>query len=124
MWISPQEAGVEEQVQNLVLWLKLAVEACGALVIACGVLLVAWRCLRQSLAGQKRDYNRLRLTFARFLALALELQLAADILSTAVAPSWDQIGKLGAIAVLRTALNYFLAREIRETEAGGRPVRV
>ncbi|XLM20652.1 DUF1622 domain-containing protein, partial [Chromobacterium piscinae] len=61
-------------------------------------------------------YNQLRLAFARFLALALELQLAADILSTAVAPSWDQIGKLGAIAVLRTALNYFLAREMRETE--------
>ncbi|MEN2427497.1 DUF1622 domain-containing protein [Chromobacterium vaccinii] len=121
MWISPQQAGVEELVQNLALWLKLAVEACGALAIAAGVLLVAGRWLRQALAGQPSDYNRLRLTFARFLALALELQLAADILSTAVAPSWDQIGKLGAIAVLRTALNYFLAREIREAEAGSLP---
>ncbi|AXE30200.1 hypothetical protein DK842_09950 [Chromobacterium phragmitis] len=118
MWISPQQAGAEELVQNLVLWLKLAVEAGGALAIAAGVLLVAARAARQRLAGRGGDYNQLRLTFARFLALALELQLAADILSTAVAPSWDQIGKLGAIAVLRTALNYFLAREIRETEAG------
>jgi uncharacterized membrane protein len=32
-----------------------------------------------------------------------------------VAPSWDQIGKLGAIAVIRTTLNYFLLRELRET---------
>ncbi|QEL57495.1 DUF1622 domain-containing protein [Chromobacterium paludis] len=116
MWMSPQQAGVEEWVQNLALWLKLGVEACGALIIGAGVLLAAGRCLRQRLAGQRSDYNQLRLTFARFLALALELQLAADILSTAVAPSWDQIGKLGAIAVLRTALNYFLAREIREAE--------
>jgi hypothetical protein len=38
----------------------------------------------------------------------------ADILSTAVAPSWDQIGKLGAIAVIRTTLNFFLMRELRE----------
>jgi uncharacterized membrane protein len=45
--------------------------------------------------------------------LALEFQLGADILSTAIAPSWNQIGKLGAIAVVRTGLNYFLTREIQ-----------
>ena len=44
----------------------------------------------------------------------MEFQLGADILSTAIAPSWEQIGKLGAIAVIRTALNYFLSREMRE----------
>ncbi len=49
-----------------------------------------------------------------YLALALEFQLAADIISTAVAPSWQEIGKLGAIAVIRTALNYFLTREIEQ----------
>ena len=38
-------------------------------------------------------------------ALAFEFKLAADILSTAIAPSWDQIGKLGAIVVIRTGLN-------------------
>lgn len=60
------------------------------------------------------NYNRIRLTLARYLALALEFQLGADILSTAIAPSWDQIGKLGAIAIIRTALNFFLTREMRE----------
>jgi hypothetical protein len=45
---------------------------------------------------------------------ALELQLGADILSTAIAPSWDQIGKLGAVAIIRTALNFFLMREMHE----------
>ena len=53
----------------------------------------------------------------RYLALALEFQLGADILSTAIAPSWEQIGKLGAIAVIRTALNYFLMREMSEDRA-------
>ena len=43
-----------------------------------------------------------------------EFQLGADILSTAISPSWDQIGKLGAIAVIRTALNFFLSREMEE----------
>ena len=54
---------------------------------------------------------------AGYLALALELQLACDILSTAVAPTWERIGKLAAIAVIRTALNFFLSREMREAQA-------
>jgi uncharacterized membrane protein len=52
----------------------------------------------------------------RWLALALEFQLAADILKTAVAPTWDDIGKVAAIIALRTLLNFFLAREIDNAE--------
>jgi uncharacterized membrane protein len=42
----------------------------------------------------------------------LEFQVGADILSTAIAPSWEQIGKLAAIASIRTLLNYFLTKEL------------
>ena len=55
-----------------------------------------------------------RLTLGRFLALGLEFQLASDVLTTAVAPSFEEIGKLAAFATIRTALNYFLGREIAE----------
>lgn len=48
--------------------------------------------------------------------MALELTLAADIFRTAVAPSWDEIGKLAAIIVLRTVLNYFLQKEVEHVE--------
>lgn len=58
--------------------------------------------------------NEVRLTFARWLAVALELELGADILNTAVTPTWNDIGKLAAIATLRTALNYFLEKEIAQ----------
>lgn len=58
--------------------------------------------------------NEVRLTFARWLAVALEFELAADILNTAVTPTWNDIEKLAAIATLRTALNYFLEREIAQ----------
>lgn len=54
----------------------------------------------------------IRLTLGRSLTLALEFLLAADILRTAVAPSWQEIGQLGAIVVIRTALNFFLQREL------------
>jgi uncharacterized membrane protein len=58
----------------------------------------------------------LRVQFGSSVAVALELLLGADVLATAVAPSWDDIGKLAAIAVLRTALNYFLEKELKHTK--------
>ena len=56
--------------------------------------------------------DSVRLALGRSLALSLEFLLGADILRTAVEPSWDEIGRLAAIATIRTALNYFLQREI------------
>jgi uncharacterized membrane protein len=110
---TPQNGTVEASVINAVQWLRLAVETLGALVIALGMVTAAYQFAR-TLRRRGEDYNSIRLTLARYLALALEFQLGADILSTAIAPSWDQIGKLGAIAVIRTGLNYFLMREMRE----------
>jgi uncharacterized membrane protein len=52
------------------------------------------------------------LRFATALLLALEFTLAADLIRSAISPSWDAIGKLGAIAFIRIALNFFLARDI------------
>ena len=52
------------------------------------------------------------LGFGVWLLLGLEFELAADIIRTAIAPSWADIGQLGAIAVIRTFLNYFLERDV------------
>jgi len=54
------------------------------------------------------------LKFATWILLALEFALAADIVRTAVAPTWEDIWKLAVIAVIRTMLNYFLARDIAD----------
>jgi uncharacterized membrane protein len=114
---SPGETWVEGSVVNAVQWLKLAIETCGALIVGLGVAAALFQ-LRRALAPPRAEgFNRVRLTLARYLALALEFQLGADILTTAVAPTWDQIGKLGAIAVIRTGLNYFLTREMRDEQA-------
>jgi uncharacterized membrane protein len=116
---SPSDIGAEEIVGNAVLWLKLAVEAIGALVIAIGMSLAAWRFVA-GFPPAVVTFADVRLTLARFLAIALEFQLGADILSTAVAPTWDAIGKLAAVAVIRTALNYFLSRDMQDTRTPGR----
>lgn len=108
---------VEAQVRGAVEWLRLLVETLGALVIAVGIGVAIVGLARHALAERGQGFTPVRLAFARYLALALELQLAADILSTAIAPSWDMIGKLAAIAVIRTALNYFLNLEMKEESA-------
>jgi uncharacterized membrane protein len=61
--------------------------------------------------------EEVRLKLGRWLAVALEFELAADVLRTAVAPTWNEIGQLAAIVVLRTALNYFLQKEIDKAAA-------
>ncbi|AFD25710.1 hypothetical protein DGo_CA1783 [Deinococcus gobiensis I-0] len=97
-----------------------AAELAAALIIAAAVAEALWRALlvfaRRDRADDERKEN-LRLGLGRWLAVSLEFLLAADILLTAIAPSWDDIGKLGAIALIRTALNYFLQKET-EAQAG------
>jgi len=101
-------------------WLKLGVELVGATIIALGIVVAGILLVKALLARRTTNFTAIRLTLARYLALALEFQLGADILSTAIAPSWEQIGKLGAIAVIRTALNFFLSKEMeQERKASG-----
>jgi len=52
--------------------------------------------------------------FSQWLIAGLTIQLAADVLETSIAPGWGEIGKLGAIAVIRTFLNYFLGHDMTE----------
>lgn len=105
---------IEAHVRTSVEWLRLVVEALGAAVIAVGVVIAILGLVHHALSERGKGFTAVRLAFVRYLTLALELQLAADILSTSVAPTWDRIGKLAAIAVIRTALNYFLNKEIRD----------
>jgi uncharacterized membrane protein len=104
-------------------WASAATEAISASIIAVGVIHAAILTLALALPSAKSDAKRtldpretIRLKLGRWLALALEFQLAADILKTAVAPTWDDIGKVAAIIALRTLLNFFLAREIDNAE--------
>ena len=57
--------------------------------------------------------------FGVWLLLGLEFELAADIIRSVIAPSWTDIGQLGAIAVIRTFLNYFLEKDLEASEASG-----
>jgi uncharacterized membrane protein len=94
------------------------VEAGGAVVIFVGAVIAFGRFVLVSFRREgMAPFAPVRLDLGRFLALGLEFQLAADILRTAVAPSFTELAQLAAIAAIRTALNFFLGREIKEQRA-------
>ncbi|MEV0329398.1 DUF1622 domain-containing protein [Micromonospora echinospora] len=93
------------------------VEVAGAVVIFVGACWAAVRFVVEGLRHRSAAvFTPIRLSLGRFLTLGLEFQLAADILRTAVSPTFPQIGQLAAIAAIRTALNYFLRREIAQEQ--------
>ena len=115
---------MEELLVTAVGYLKLAVEAVGAAIVGFGALATVVVYLLSVFGIRKRSYTEIRLFLGRYLALGLEFQLGSDILSTAVAPTIAEVEILAFIVVIRTALNYFLSKEIererQEVEAARR----
>jgi uncharacterized membrane protein len=98
--------------------LAAGVEIAAAVIIGLAAIEAVWTALPLFLRRRPPQEPKVevRLSLGRWLALGLEFALAADILRTAVAPNWRDIGQLAAIAVLRTGLNYSLDREIAREE--------
>ncbi len=117
----------ESALREMVDLMVRLIEACGAVVIMIGAVIAIAKFVIALTQRNINQFSRVRLTLARFLVLGLEFQLAADVLRTAISPSFEEIGKLAAIAAIRTVLNYFLNREIaqeqREIELARAPSR-
>lgn len=95
-------------------YIALSVEAVAALVIAYGTIealvQLAPAVVESKKTTRRRDVWR---RFGVWLLLGLEFELAADIVRTAIAPSWFDIGQLASIAAIRTFLNYFLESDLK-----------
>ena len=121
---------MQDFLREATIWLAEGVEAAAALVIGLAALEAVLRSLAQFVPGAplhtadgQDAKEAVRLRLGRWLTVALEFELAADILRTAVTPTWNEIGQLAAIVVLRTVLNYFLQQEIDKAEARRGPGR-
>jgi uncharacterized membrane protein len=92
--------------------IAIAVIAIGAIEAVVGIV----RIVAQPRAT-KHERRHVWLEFARWLVAGLTFQLAADIVNTSFEPTWDEIKRLGAIAVIRTFLSFFLDRELADTRS-------
>ncbi|MDW5612747.1 MULTISPECIES: DUF1622 domain-containing protein [Mycolicibacterium] len=106
----------ESTLRDMVDLMVRLIEACGAVVIMIGAVVAIAKFVVALSRRSINQFSAVRLTLARFLVLGLEFQLAADVLRTAISPSFEEIGKLAAIATIRTVLNYFLNREIAQEQ--------
>lgn len=109
------------EVTSFEAWVKVAtlslatgIDAVAGAVIATAVIRVVAVVLPATLRtdGGRTASMATRMALGNWLSVALELEVAADILRTAVTPTWSGIGQLGAIIALRTFLNYVLRMEL------------
>jgi uncharacterized membrane protein len=91
------------------------IDAIAFIWIVVGVVYLLIGSLRALASGaSNHDKRVIWLGFARVLVAGLSIQLAADIIESSISTSWEAIGRLGAIAVIRTFLDYFLGRDVNE----------
>ena len=111
---------MEELLKSFAAHVALALEALSVIVIAIGGAQAAWASL-WPLVTRRATHGVRRLAWlglGRWLLLGLEFMLAADIVRTVIAPSWQDIGQLAAVAVIRTFLNVFLERDLEAAGQG------
>jgi len=113
-------------------WLTEATKASIVLIDGMALLIVLAGTVEAVVSGMRvflrpdngHERRAVWLRYARWLVAALTFQLAADILETSITTDWDSLARVGAIAAIRTFLNYFLDRDVeeirsREREAQG-----
>lgn len=104
-WLEPT-ARIASSILELIMLLVIVIGTLRALKsIAIHVI------RREALAA---DVREIWLHYAGWIVLALEFALAADLIGTIVNPTWDDIGQLAAIGAIRTALAWFLSKDIEE----------
>jgi len=89
----------------------------GALVIIWGVVISLYEFLKKEIVDRSEAMQlneAIRIRLGSYLVLALEFFIAGDIIKTIITPTWESLGILGAIVVIRTVLSYFLTKELEK----------
>jgi uncharacterized membrane protein len=112
---------VESALATIAHYLGLAIEAMALLVVTYGTIETFVSVVRMvTTRALKEERRAVWIHFLRWMVAALTFQVAADIVHTSIAPTWDEVGRLAAIAAVRTMLSYFLERDLREAEGAKR----
>ncbi len=106
---------MEQTLSTLALQGAVLIEFAACLIVFSGAGVALYRLIplfaSSASMAQRRDvYSR----FGMWLLFGLEFELAADIVRSAISPNWTDIAQLGAIAAIRTFLNYFLTKDIEQ----------
>jgi len=89
----------------------------GALITVWGIIVSVVAFLKKEFSGKDdcvKCNEAIRIKLGSYLVLALEFFIAGDIIKTIITPTWEGLGILGAIVVIRTILSYFLTKDIKK----------
>ena len=91
------------------------IDALALVIIVVGTVEAFFGGLRAMLGSPTGHERRdIWLRYARWLVAGLTFQLAADIVETSITTNWEAVGRIAAIAVIRTFLNFFLERDLAD----------
>lgn len=88
--------------------------AVGSVLIIYGGIRAAIKVMLREIWKKDISYNLIRREFTSKIVFGLEFFIAADVLTTLIAPSQEELILLGVVVVIRTVLGYFLARETEQ----------
>jgi uncharacterized membrane protein len=106
---------MNEILDSITHYAAIAAEILAFLFIIFGIITTVLTFVKKALID-KSDFaiTESRNKLGHHLSLGLEFLIGADILKTAISPSWDELGQLAAIVGIRTILNFFLLKELSE----------
>jgi uncharacterized membrane protein len=109
---------VEELLHQISHFVALGIEAIAIAVIGAGSIEATVNIIRLAVrsGATNQDRRAIWLMYAHWLVAGLTFQLAADIVNTSLAPTWNELGRLATIAAIRTFLSFFLDRELDNTQ--------
>ena len=97
--------------------LSLLLNILGASVIVWGVVIAVFQFLKKEAVDRSKAMQLnevIRICLGSYLVLGLEFFIAGDVIKTVITPTWDSLGILGAIVVIRTVLSYFLTKDLKK----------
>ncbi len=96
---------------------SFALNIIGALITIWGIVISLFEFLKKEISQRKESIQlneAIRIKLGSYLVLALEFFIAGDIVKTIITPTWESLGILGAIVVIRTILSYFLTKDLKK----------
>ena len=97
--------------------INLLLNIVGALIIIWGVIISLLNFIKNEIGDRSKTMQlneTIRIRLGGYLVLALEFFIAGDIIKTIITPTWESLGILGAIVVIRTVLSYFLTMDLKK----------
>ena len=102
---------------NIISAISFTLNIIGVLITIWGIITSLFEFLKKEILGRFETIQlneSIRIKLGSYLVLALEFFIAGDIVKTIITPTWQSLGILGAIVVIRTILSYFLTKDLKK----------